>query len=257
MTALDDGARSALAKYGCVDEAAVPAVACAMSGIPAGVVDAFLRETAEEQSFRSLMTRWPMLGHVLWSSPEFVTQEVDIGLAHAILTRAGATCANDRRWQGHQFLLEPLEPHVLKWLNGRTWNCEADQSIVLPIALNFLNLAGPASLPSTRDQWIELLAPLAEASSFLHQLGERPVRLLGVAGVRNLLAVIEAVAKRRRRHPDWRWINVDDELSSMINEAVFDEEDEDEAEVNRNMDPIVRAVLLAEAIRTFPAPGPD
>ena len=43
----------------------------------------------------------------------------------------------------------------------------------------------------------------------------------------------------------------------MINEAVFDEEDEDEAEVNRNMDPIVRAVLLAEAIRTFPAPGPD
>jgi hypothetical protein len=43
----------------------------------------------------------------------------------------------------------------------------------------------------------------------------------------------------------------------MIHEAVFDEEDEDEAEVTRNMDPIFRAVLLAEAIRTFPAPGSD
>lgn len=235
MTTTDVSARSGLAKYGCVDETAVPAVACAMSGIPAGVVDAFLRETAEEQSFRSLMTRWPMLGHVLWASPEFVTQEVDIGLAREILTRAGATCANDRRRQGHQFLLEPLEPHVLKWLNGRTWNCDAAQSVVLPIALNFLNLAGLESLPATRGQWIELLALLAKASSFLHQLGERPVRLLGVDGVRNLLAVTEAVAMRRRRRPDWQWINVDDELSSMIHEAVFDEEDEDEAEANRKM----------------------
>jgi hypothetical protein len=255
MTATDMGARSALASYGCVDEAAVPAVVCAMSGIPAGVVDAFLRETAEERSFRNLMKRWPMLGHVLWASPEFVTQEVDTGLARTILTRAGATFANDRRRQGHQFPLEPLEPYVLEWLKGRTWNCDADQSIVLPIALNFLNLAGPKSLPATRDQWFELLAPLAEASSFLHQLGERPVRLLGMDGVQNLLSLIGAVGKRRRRRPDWRWINVDDELSSMIHEAVFDEEDE--AEVNRNMDPIVRAVLLAEAIRTFPAPGPD
>ncbi len=257
MTANDEGARSALAKYGCVDEAAVPAVACTMSGIPAGVVDAFLRETAEEQSFRRLMTRWPMLGHVLWASPEFVTQEVDTGLARTILTRAGATFANDRRRQGHQFPLEPLEPYVLEWLNGRTWNCDAAQSVVLPIALNFLNLAGPKSLPATRDQWIELLAPLAQASSFLHQLGERPVRLLGVEGVRILLAAIEAVAKRRQRRPDWRWVSIDDELSSMIHEAVFDEEDEDEAEVTRNMDPIVRAVLLAEAIRTFPALGSD
>jgi hypothetical protein len=75
-------------------------------------------------------------------------------------------------------------PYVLEWLNGRTWNCDATQSVVLPIALNFLNLAGPKSLPATRDQWIELLAPLAQASSFLHQLGERSVRLLGVEGVR-------------------------------------------------------------------------
>lgn len=178
------------------------------------------------------------------------TGGVDDDLAQIILTRSGASCANYCSWAGYRFKLEPIKPHVLQWLDGRTWDCDESQSVILPIALGYLNFMNPEALPATKEQWTQLLSSLTKVSWTLHYLGERPAQMLGDDGIRKLLAASTAIAKEQEGIPKWKPIDVDTTLYMMVAESAIGDRSE------KHLDPILQAVLFAEAICTLQIPDP-
>jgi hypothetical protein len=203
---------SYLADHGLAGDNLTGIVDCAMSNGDFAEVDKFVEDLATAPWFRAIVERWPMLGHEIWASPEIMEAEPDLEQARAILVRDGASreasVFADVR-------LQPVDPAVLDWLDGRLWDAYAPNDTTLPIAIDALRVLGPDALPETEVAWIELMQSLASASHVLGQLGPRPAQMLGADGLRKVMAIVGA-----RSDPE-RPGKVDLQLAGELARAAF------------------------------------
>lgn len=180
---------SYIAHHGLAGADLTETVECAMSNGDSAEVDKFVEDLATAPWFRAIVERWPMLGHEIWSSPEIMSAEPDLEQARAILIRDGAS--REAAVFG-DIPLQPVDPAVLAWLEGRTWDAYAPNDSTLPIAIDALRVLGPDAFPENEEAWIGMMQSLASASHVLGQLGSRPAQMLGADGLRNVMAIVAA-----------------------------------------------------------------
>lgn len=180
---------SYIAHHGLTGERLTEIVVCAVSNGDLNEVDRFVEHMATAPWFRAIVERWPMLGHEIWSSPEIMEMEPSIEDARSILIGHGAS---REAAIFSEIRLQPVDPDVLDWLEGRLWDAYAPNDSTLPIAIDALRVLGSDGRPESEDAWIELMQSLASASHLLGQLGERPVQMLGADGLRKVVAIVAA-----------------------------------------------------------------
>lgn len=192
---------SYIARHGMTGERLAETVVCAMSNGDMGEVNRFVEDMATEPWFRAMVERWPMLGYEIWSSPEIMEAEPSIEDARSILTGHGAS---REAAIFSEIRLQPVDPGVLDWLEGRLWDAYAPNDSTLPIAIDALRYLGPEAFPENEETWVQMMQSLASASHVLGQLGPRPAQMLGADGLLKVMAIVAARSDPERPgQMDW------------------------------------------------------